>query len=291
MNTLSATDSLPSTGPAKNEEAPIRPRRPWGAALLSLIASGLGQVYNGQWKKGLLFFAVEMVLGFSFFVGLRSFLGLVLCLCGLVAFNCFTAAEAFVIARRGGGYRLKPCNRIWIYVVAGVVSLAAGSMMQYGLKTQFYQSYKSPSGSMIPTLLVGDHFMVEILSPAASVQRGDVVIFSESRSGKHFVKRVIGRPGETVSLRDKRVFIDGRGLDEPYVNGYSKAILPRDDMRPVGLGPDEYFLMGDNREHSYDSRWLGPVARSAILGRALYIYLPGRAMKGSRFDRLGKAVR
>lgn len=291
MNTLSATDSLSSTGPAKNGEGPLRPRRPWGAALLSLIAAGLGQIYNGQWKKGLLFFAAEMVLGFSLFAGLRSFMGLAVCVSGLVAFNCFTAAEAFVVARRGGGYRLQPCNRVWIYVVAGVVSLAAGSGVQYGLKAQFYQSYQSPSGSMIPTLLIGDHFMVEILSSTASVLRGDVVIFSESRSGKHFVKRVIGLPGETVSLRDKRVLINGRGLDEPYVNERSEAILPSDSMRPVVLGLDEYFLMGDNRERSYDSRWLGPVARSAILGRALYIYLPGRAARGSRFVRLGKAVR
>jgi signal peptidase I len=97
------------------------------------------------------------------------------------------------------------------------------------------------------------------------------------------VKRVIGLPGETLTLRDKKVYIGGKPLDEPYVIHDDPTVYParwqlpepyrsRDSAGPFRIGPDEYFAMGDNRDHSHDSRFWGPVPRSMIKGRAFMVY-------------------
>ena len=286
MTNSSAAD-IAASGPSD-----IRPRRAWLAGLLSLVAAGLGQLYNGQWQKALLFFGGELTLGLSFFVVFDSFAGMILNLSSLVALNVYAVIDAVINARRGGEYRLVRFNRWWVYLLAGLIGLGAGEGLQLALKGYGFESYKAPSGSMIPTLLVGDHFMTKTLAAGDPVRRGDVVIFFERNSGKHFVKRVIGLPGETVSMRERRVFVDGKGLEEPYLNETAAGVIPaRDDMAPVRLGKDQYLLLGDNRDHSYDSRWLGPVLRADILGRALYLYWPGKPAAGSRFARLGREIR
>ena len=274
-------------------DPPTRRRKPWLALLLSLVATGLGQVYNGQWRKGLLFFGGEIGLGCVLIPAMGSFAGLGAGVVALVAVNLYAAADGFIVARRLTDFRPGPCNRVWIYVLAAAVGIGSGAAVQAAIESFFYESYKAPSGSMIPTLLVGDQFMAEVLAPSDPVRRGDVVIFLEENSGKRFVKRVVGLPGETVSLEAQRVLVDGKPLEEPYARHIrpDERVPVRDEMAPVPLGPGQYFLMGDNRERSYDSRWLGPVDRKRFLGRALYLYFPGPSPDGSRFARLGAAVR
>jgi signal peptidase I len=288
MTDSSTTDiETPGAGAAE-----VRPRRAWLAGLLSLVASGLGQLYNGQWQKGLLFFGAELALGLGFFVVFDTFAGMILNLSSLVALNVYALIDAVIVARRSREYRLASYNRWWVYLLAGLVSLGVGNGLELTLEAYGYESYRAPSGSMIPTLLVGDHFMVESLAPGDPVRRGDVVVFFERKSGKHFVKRVIGLPGEAVSMRDRQVLVGGKPLEEPYLNAaVADGVTPRDNMAPVRLGMEQYLLLGDNRDHSYDSRWLGPVRRADILGRALYIYWPGEPRTGGRFDRLGKEIR
>jgi len=270
-----------------------RRRKPWLAVLLSLIATGLGQLYNGQWRKALLFFAAETVLGCALFPALGSFAGLLAGVGALLTFNLYALADAYRMARRLPDYRPGPCNRGWVYALAAIIGLGTGAAVQELIQASFYENYKAPSGSMIPTLLVGDHFMADVLAPSDPVRRGDVVVFLEETSGKHFVKRVVGLPGEAVSLEGQRVLIDGVALDEPHARHIrpGERLPVRDEMAPVRLGPDEYFVMGDNRERSYDSRWLGPIRRDRMRARALYIYFPGAAPEGSRFSRLGAAIR
>ena len=280
--------------PENGDQAPqVRRRKPWLALVLSLVATGVGQLYNGQWRKGVLFFGGELALSFLLIPAMRTFIGLAAGIAVLAAVNLYVAADAFVVARRLTDYRPGKCNRGWLYILAAVVAMGAGAAGQTAIEVFFYESYKAPSGSMIPTLLVGDHFMAGVLSPSDPVRRGDVVIFLEESCGKRFVKRVIGLPGETVSLEAQRVRIDGELLEEPYARHIrpDERLPVRDEMASVLLGPDQYFVMGDNRERSYDSRWLGPVKRDRFLARALYLYLPGPSPDGSRFARLGAAVR
>jgi signal peptidase I len=149
------------------------------------------------------------------------------------------------------------------------------------------QAFKIPSGSMEETLLVGDHLLVNKfvygnrgagsigrLLPFATVERGEIVVFRfPGEPDVDFVKRVIALPGERIEIANGRVWIDGYRLEEPYVIGRDDRRLPvRDDFGPVTLGTDEYFVMGDNRHESNDSRYWGPVKRDLISGRAWLIY-------------------
>lgn len=193
---------------------------------------------------------------------------------------------------------------IWAVVLALVI------------RTWAVQAFKIPSGSMMPTLLVGDHLLVSkssygiklpfsdrVIVPLGHPQRGDIVVFRfpEDRD-KDFIKRVIGLPGESVEVRNKRVFINGQALDDPWAH-YSDRIdlppgvLPRDNFGPVTVPEGHYFVMGDNRDQSYDSRfWFGGkggfVPASDILGRAIVIYWSWEDHGfGVRWDRLGEMIR
>lgn len=171
------------------------------------------------------------------------------------------------------------------------------------------QAFKIPSGSMLDTLQIGDHLLVskfaydvrlpsdiwldttdgKVLMKTGDPQRGDIVVFlfPEDES-KDFIKRVIGLPGETLEVRDKVVYINGQPIDEPYVLHTKADTLPvRDNFGPVVVPEGQYFVMGDNREGSYDSRWWGPVKRSKIVGKALVIYWSWGSLTDIRFNRIG----
>lgn len=251
-----------------------RRRRPWLAALLSLMVIGVGQLYNGQWRKGACFLAGEVVLALALIPALGSFAGLVLAGGVLVAYTLVAAAEAYGSARRGG-YVPTRFNRWWAYALAVAVSAAAGAGVEGALKARFYQNFKVPSESMQPVLRVGDRFLAARLRPGSPIGRGQVVVFIEPGGGRHFVKRVVGLPGETVRVEGRQVLVNGQPLDEPYARHTGGSVLKLASGGPLRLGPAQYYLMGDNRDKSYDSRWFGPVARERIVARALYVYFPG----------------
>jgi signal peptidase I len=264
-------------------------RRPWLAVLLSLAATGVGQLYNGQWRKGACFLAGEVILALVLIPALGFFAGLVLTGCVLVAYNIVAAVDAYRCARRGG-YVPTLFNRWWAYALAVVISAAAGAGVGGALKPRFYQNFKVPSVSMRPVLRVGDHFMAARLRPDSPIGRGQVMVFIEPGGGRHFVKRVVGLPGETVRIEERRVFVNGQPLDEPYARHSGGSASTPAFGGPLRLGPDQYFLMGDNRDKSYDSRWFGPVARERIVARALYVYFPGPSGDGWA-ARFGETVR
>jgi len=152
----------------------------------------------------------------------------------------------------------------WAILVAGALIIAIL------IKTFLFQAFYIPSASMDPTLKVDDRVLVNKLSyHLHSVHRGDIVVFKappEERTEKikDLVKRVIGLPGDTIESRDGQVYINDRRLKEPYLpKGTRTEDLPR-TVIPAG----HYFMMGDNRGASSDSRVFGPIARSTIIGRA-----------------------
>lgn len=267
-------------------------RKPWLAALLSLGTTGLGQFYNGQWRKGLVFLGMEGALGSLVMLGMGSFAGLCVTVGLLIAANLLIAAEAYRTALHLSEYTVGPVNRWWIYALVIVANLTLGGTLNMATKARFYQTYKIPSGSMLQTLRIGDHFMAETLDEEDVIRRGDIVIFLQEDVDRYMVKRVIGLPGETIAMRGKTVFINGTELKEPYVRHTSKStVLVRDSFPPRKLNPNDYFVMGDNREKSFDSRWLGPVRRTAIKARAKYLYFPGEPGSEEWFERLGMDVR
>jgi len=178
------------------------------------------------------------------------------------------------------------------------------------IRTFIVQAFKIPSGSMIKTLLVGDHILVNkfIFGPRVDIgswanvrlfplkrpQRQDVIVFLEPRDRqKDFIKRVIGLPGETIQVIRRQVYINGEPLDErAYVHFDSPRVnADLDDFGPLKIPEDSYFVMGDNRENSADSRVWGPLPFSLVKGEAFMIYWswngPERRV---RWERIGDII-
>jgi signal peptidase I len=159
------------------------------------------------------------------------------------------------------------------------------------IRTFVVQAFKIPSGSMEDTLVIGDHllankFIYGTRIPFTDIRilklrdpkRGDVVIFQypEDRS-KDFIKRVIGLPGDVILVRDKQVYVNGVLYRNPHEVHKDKEILPkevspRDNFGPVRVPANSYFVMGDNRDRSYDSRFWGFIKESDIRGMAFIKY-------------------
>ena len=132
-----------------------------------------------------------------------------------------------------------------------------------------HRAYMVPLGSMGPAILPGDRITVDIGADAP--KRGE--IWAINGPGSTLIKRVIGLPGETIEIGGGQVLIDGKPLPEPYLASPTTSTMP-----PVHLGPGQYFLMGDSRATSADSRVWGPVHESKFVGRADYRYWPSNRM-------------
>lgn len=163
------------------------------------------------------------------------------------------------------------------------------------IRTFVVQAFKIPSGSMIPTLQVGDHILVnKFIYYFRDPQRGDVIVFKypwdESRD---FIKRVIAVGGEEVAMKDRIVFVDGRPLVEPYAI-YSEARVPGGpgyEYGPVVVPRGSLFVMGDNRDNSQDSRFWGFLKSEKIRGKSFLIYWSWDSEKGRlRWWRLGRLI-
>jgi signal peptidase I len=176
------------------------------------------------------------------------------------------------------------------------------------------QAFQIPTGSMEPTLLVGDFLLVNKLIYAAAptgleaavlprraIRRGDIIVFKYPNDlAKDYVKRAIGFPGETLEIKDKRVLINGVPLDEPYKVHSETFVLPagndpRDNFGPVTIPAGSVFAMGDNRDNSQDSRYWGFLPESYIKGRPWAIYFSYKAesdayQKTGLGDRLKKLI-
>jgi signal peptidase I len=148
------------------------------------------------------------------------------------------------------------------------------------------QAFKIPSGSMEPTLLVGDHILVNkfiygikipylqaTLIPICDPGPGDIIVFiyPEDKS-KDFIKRVIGIPGDKIQMQGKQVLVNGLPFDDKYGFYDEKTGGSSRSFGPVVVPKDHYFVMGDNRDHSLDSRFWGFVPSTAIKGKAFIIY-------------------
>jgi len=184
------------------------------------------------------------------------------------------------------------------------------------IRTFVIQAFKIPSGSMIPTLLIGDHLLVNkfLLGTPVDVpftnihlyrmpglrdpQRGDVVVFKYPEDpARDFIKRVIGVEGDIIESKDKTLYVNGRKVMESYVQHVDGSIKPagmdkRDNFGPVIVPKDSVFVMGDNRDQSYDSRYWGFVDISKIKGKAIMIYWSWDTDKTwVRFNRIGRLIR
>ena len=179
------------------------------------------------------------------------------------------------------------------------------------IRSFLMQAFQIPSGSMIPTFLEGDRVLVKkfaygLRNPLTNrvwletgrPKRWDVVVFIYPEDpDKDFVKRVVGLPGETLALIDGELFVDGRKMADPHGRHDSRSPSSLRTSPPVTLGENQYFMLGDNRDHSSDSRVWGPVDFELLKGRAWRLYWswdsgdPDKSLwRRLRADRLGRQV-
>jgi signal peptidase I len=173
-------------------------------------------------------------------------------------------------------------------------SIVIAVILALFVRTWVVQAFKIPTGSMENNLLIGDHLLVNKfvfgpsqstperkLLPMRDIRRGDIVVFKfPNQPDRDFIKRVIGLPGDMLELRNKKVILNGQALDEPYVHFLDTATGAQEvtqyDVRerygPVKVPDGHYFVMGDNRDNSEDSRYWGFLPRDFIKGKALMIY-------------------
>ncbi|HWI54694.1 MAG TPA: signal peptidase I [Desulfobacteria bacterium] len=141
-----------------------------------------------------------------------------------------------------------------------------------------FQPFFIPSGSMEPTLKKGDRIVVsKITYRLSEPKRGDIIVFKYPVNPKRdFIKRLIGLPGETLEVKNSQVYIDGKVLEQSFL----PKGLTYNNFGPVKIPEKQYFMMGDNRNNSEDSRFWGTLPEENIIGRAMFVYWP--------FDRAGR---
>ncbi len=218
--------------------------------------------------------------------------------------------------------RAKPLWRE--YLEAIIIAL----VLALTIRVFLVQAFKIPSGSMIPSLQIGDHILVNKLAYGFQIpqdcefevallpvtcysssmlfefekpKRGDVIVFRYPEDEhKDFIKRIIGLPGDTIHIREKTVYVNGEPLrDEAFTQRVDPGMIdgrinPRDNFGPVTVHPDSYFVMGDNRDQSLDSRFWGYVQEHKIKGRAFLVYWSwhgqGAMTEWVRWNRIGKVI-
>ena len=173
-------------------------------------------------------------------------------------------------------------------------SIVIAVILALFVRTWVVQAFKIPTGSMENNLLIGDHLLVNkfvfgptatglerALLPMHDIRRGEIIVFKyPDEPERDFIKRVIGLPGDVIELKSKKVYVNGQALDEPYVHFLTPAAVGsevtsadvRENYGPVTVPPDQYFVMGDNRDNSQDSRYWGYLPRHYVKGKALMIY-------------------
>lgn len=171
------------------------------------------------------------------------------------------------------------------------------------------QAFKIPSGSMIPTLLIGDHILVNKFIYGTKIpfsdksilvfkkpEKGDIIVFKfPDDPKKDFIKRVIATGGDTLEERNKIIYVNGKEIKEPYAYHGDSFIRPRGDPRdnfgPLIVPENKVFVMGDNRDQSFDSRYWGFVDVKAIKGKALIIYWSWDPNNTLKYKRIGRLVK
>lgn len=301
-----------------DEVSSIKKRNPWFAGLFSFLLAGLGQIYNGQPIKGIIYFVISQLVAFPplIYMSVKGIISLkIIFSLLLVSFilEIIILVDAILVARRLKVYKLKWFNRWYIYIA--IILIIGVPFLFIPTSTLFPQSYKVPSESMEPQLLVGDYFFAS--GKVGNIERGDIVVFYlNSNNEKMYVKRVIGLPGDHIIvtksgeliLNGKPLLKEGTLFQPPsylpskpstlymehlelshYIIAHDQNVeqqLSWDNTVPEGM----LFVMGDHRTSSMDSRAFGPVEIEKIKGIAKVIYFSFTRGGKIRWDRIGLSL-
>jgi signal peptidase I len=282
----------------------LHERKPWVAASLSMLCCGLGQLYCGRAGRGLVMYSLAMMFGplvIATVLSGSSWPWLVVFLLSLAAVLVITLGsiiDAHRLAKRLAGqpYELRDYNQPAVYWLMALTTLPYALGLALFLRANVIEAFVIPSNSMAPTLVPGDRMLANKLGIGGRhLERGELIIFRYSANREQrYVKRIIGLPGDTVELRDGQVFLNGEPLKRedlgPSATGgkqlacewnggrrYQILVGPDDENAnfPVQVVPEgAYFVLGDHRGSSLDSRKFFAVSHGEIVGVATYLYWP-----------------
>lgn len=276
----------------------IKRRNPFSALLLSIVP-GLGQIYNGQLKKGLVFLIIDLLVPITFGVTgiLNKRNGLLTLLVFSVLFIIYRVADGFVQAKKLNNYELKSYNKWYFYFSFVIALVVVRTFLDFPTSTGI-QTFKIPTPSMNPTMQPGDRVVASLnYYNNNPIQQGDIVVFN-SPEGGIWTFRVIGLPKDSIEIKDGRVYVNNKinelttndeyVLDDQEVIQYQEQVNPNKSIKTlryknfamtetrtlerIVVPENEYFLMGDNRDNAFDSRFLGTIKRDDIIGRVIYSY-------------------
>lgn len=288
----------------------------WLAAFLSAFFPGIGQFYNGQVIKGLAFIVLMFVAWAlkAFFAPL--FLVAVLGYIFIIK-DAFDSAEAL----KGFNDRFFRQGRAVVMLIVIMIGLQQTPLAVL-IKNNVIEAFKMPSGSMLPTMSIGDHFLIgRTTSFRSPVKRGDIVVFPyPADPSKNFVKRVIGIGGDKIQIVNGELYINDQLIQATLIGVHENDGLPPSkeygppteyeerigdakyrvqylrDKSATNAGPwlvpqAAVFVMGDNRDNSQDSRFWGSVPQNSIMGTAMKIYWSwDRAELKVRWERIGETL-
>lgn len=288
-----------------------KPRKWWISGLLSLLNPGLGQIYNGQARKAIFLLVIgNLMLPLLFLQTLKVYSAdlplLILLLAILISLGFYAGVITDAIRqanKRRSEYRLKKYNKLVVYIGTFLVFVMISALVPsleinaQKIKSNYVQAYKIPSASMEPTLLIGDHILVDRRLSARNPIRGNLIVFEypEDKT-KDFVKRVEAVGGDIVEIRNKKLYVNNKLVKETQVIHLEPDVFPadknpRDYFGPVTVPKDSYFVMGDNRDRAYDSRFFGFVDKSKIKGIVRQIYWSwDKESHRVRWNRIGNKV-
>jgi len=269
-------------GEAAEALSPGQVRRwPFLAGTLSLLAPGLGQLYNGQWGKAAAFYLGTGLLGVLWLSGLtgRFFWGFVLTVATVLALQIWAIVDSMVVAWRS---RVSPRHRFASCWLLGSAVVALVVLPRVLLPLAVVKSYFIQSGAMAPTLPAGDQVFAELgYYDDHPLAVGEIVIFrSLENPAEELVKRVVALPGDRVEIRDKALYVNDKPVHEPWAVhrdvprpfSLNPKLRLRDNLSPLVVPKDAFFVLGDNRDFAYDSRFFGPVPIENLRGKVLFVH-------------------
>ena len=275
-------NTAPQTvNPVSHGQPGARWRKPLLALILSLLADGLGQIYNGELIKGLAFALAGWVfvwLGFCYLM--YSFYGFIFFIFISLAFKVYLCANAFVVAKKLEVDATRPRVPIALRIGAAVLIIGTGFCVSsdwFVKKFLVFHAFKVPSGSMCPTICEGDRMVADMSAfRRNSPRRGNVVMFLFDSESTLHIKRVVAVAGDDVWASHGRVFVNGSPVEFSASTCETQAVQTNNhdspDLAPLRVPPDKLFLMGDNIDNSYDSRHYGTVEVSRVRGKPIYLF-------------------
>lgn len=283
-----------------SEKIIIKPRNPILAFFLAFLFTGFGQVYNGQIKKGLIFFSITFIMPFIFgLAGIgKYFYGFILVIIIDLFIRIYIILDAVKYAKKQKDYLLKTYNT-WYYYLIIIAAIGTINWFYDYNKIIGVESYKIPTTSNEPTILVGDKVIGDLNAfNTIEPNYGDIVIFQKKDSIYPWIYRIVALPNDKLKIENNFLILNGKKCktsfvretksEELYVNEYEEE-LPNGHKhkiftfkKPFGesentineiiIPENSYFLIGDNRDNAMDSRYIGTIKREEIIAKVVFGY-------------------